>query len=128
MYGALAIVLILGLLAAAGAAGHLQRQGVEGPPSAANSENSRVNHIAPSFNLTVANRRTIGLKALDIALTGSPKFDRIVENLVPGREVVVAVPSEGKCVFDFHGVFDDGATTNAFAFNLCQDTTINLFE
>jgi hypothetical protein len=129
MNGALAFLLIIGLMAAEGAMSNLQRQVAEAPLSS--GESSRVNQARKqdiAFSLTVANRRTIGLKALDIALTGSPNFERIVENLAPGREAVVAVPSNGKCIFDFHGVFDDGATTNAFALNLCKNTTINLFE
>jgi hypothetical protein len=124
MIGASLRLLFISLFAAAGTLlGDLQKR-----DTALLSAHSRTPDTIPSISLTVANRRNIGLKELDIAPTGSQNFKQVVADLGPGRKIVVAVKKDGKCFFDIHGVFDDGATTNTFASDLCENATINLFE
>lgn len=85
-------------------------------------------NVGTTTRVTIANRRTVGLKKLDLAPAGSPAFKQIVENLGPGRTTLVTAPSGGACSFDIRGVYDDGATTSAGGLDLCKNGTINLFE
>jgi hypothetical protein len=116
---------IVALAATGSTVGDMKRQAADAPAPA--SEAAKQN-IGATINLTVANRRTIGLTKLDLAPAGSSAFRRIVENLGPGRKTVVALSSGENCAFDFRGVYDDGATTNARDVDLCKSGLINLFE
>jgi hypothetical protein len=115
---------IVAFAATGSTVGDVKRQAADAPAPA--SEAVRQN--SATINLTVANRRTIGLTKLDLAPAGSSVFRRIVENLGPGRKTIVALSSGENCAFDFYGVYDDGATTNARGVDLCKSGLINLFE
>jgi hypothetical protein len=121
----LLILSIVALAATGSTVGDIKRQTADAPTPA--SEAVKRNSGA-TINLTVANRRTIGLTKLDVAPAGSSAFRRIVENLGPGRKTVVALGNGENCAFDFHGVYDDGATTSARGIDLCKNGVINLFE
>jgi hypothetical protein len=122
-------LMILSVLALA-ATGSTVRgpSGQSGQVAVGSAPEAFAQNLDASANVTIANRRTVGLKKLDLAPAGSTAFRQIVENLGPGRTTLVALPSAGACSFDIHGVYDDGATTNAQGLDLCKNGTINLFE
>ena len=82
----------------------------------------------PTIAVTVTNQRTVGVAELDIALAGSPSYKPIVKKLGPGRSTVVTLSHDEDCRFDFYAKYDDGATSQISALNVCLDGKINLTE
>ncbi|HLW92178.1 MAG TPA: hypothetical protein VKS78_12890 [Roseiarcus sp.] len=82
----------------------------------------------PTIAVTVTNQRTVGVSELDIALAGSPSYKPIVRKLGPGRSTVVTLSHDEDCRFDLYVKYDDGATSQISALDVCQDGKINLVE
>jgi hypothetical protein len=78
--------------------------------------------------VTVTNQRTIGVTEVDIALAGSPSYKPIVKKLAPGRSTVVTLSHDEDCRFDLYVKYDDGATSQISALDVCVDGKINLVE
>jgi hypothetical protein len=82
----------------------------------------------PSVDIVVANNRAVELIALLAAPAGSPESKKIAGPLAPGKKVVVHLAHDKACLFDLHGDYADGATTDAQSVELCKEKKINLVE
>jgi hypothetical protein len=83
--------------------------------------------VTPSVVVEVTNARAVALTELDAAADGAaPKA--IVSNLAPGKKKSVKVAHGKSCVFDLHGAYADGSTTDSASVDLCKDKSVNLVE
>jgi hypothetical protein len=84
--------------------------------------------IAPTIVFVVTNSRTVALTELDAAAAGGAQAKQIVANLAPGKKTSVKVVHGKSCVFDLHGAYEDGSSTNLTSVDLCQDKNVNLVD
>ncbi len=82
----------------------------------------------PTVDVVVTNMRKVALTSLLASASGSPDSKKIAGPLAPGKKVVVHLAHDKDCLFDLHGVYEDGANTDAIGVELCKDKTINLVE
>jgi hypothetical protein len=52
----------------------------------------------------------------------------IVSNLAPGKKISVTVATDKSCVFNLHGAYADGSSTDSTSVDLCKDKNVNLVE
>jgi hypothetical protein len=84
--------------------------------------------IAPTIVVLVTNSRAVALTELDAAAAGGAQAKQIVANLAPGKKTSVKVPHGKSCVFDLHGAYADGSSTDLTSIDLCKDKNVNLVE
>jgi hypothetical protein len=84
--------------------------------------------IAPTIVVTVTNSRAVPLTELDAAAAGGAQAKQIVANLAPGKKTSVKVVHGKSCVFDLHGAYEDGSSTNLTSVDLCKDKNVNLID
>jgi hypothetical protein len=82
----------------------------------------------PTVDVVVTNKRAVELIALLASASGSPDSKQIAGPLEPGKKVVVHLAHDKACLFDLHGVYADGTSTDSQGVALCKDKTINLVE
>jgi hypothetical protein len=78
--------------------------------------------------VVVVNKRAVALTELLASAAGSPESKKIVGKLDPGKKIVVHLTHDKECLFDLHGVYADGTTTDSDGVELCKDKAINLVE
>jgi hypothetical protein len=81
-----------------------------------------------TVDVVVTNDRKVALTTLLASISGSPESKKIAGPLAPGKKVVVHLAHDKACLFDLHGLFEDGADMDAAGVELCKDKTINLVE
>ena len=84
--------------------------------------------MAPTVVVLVANERAVPLTELDATPAGGADAKQIVANLAPGKKTSVRLAHGKSCVFDLHGAFDDGSSTDMTSVDLCKDNKVNLVE
>jgi hypothetical protein len=84
--------------------------------------------IAPTVVVLVTNSRAVALTELDAAAAGGAEAKQILANLAPGKKTSVKIPHGKSCVFDLHGAYADGSSTDLASVDLCKDKTVNLVE
>jgi hypothetical protein len=84
--------------------------------------------VAPTIVVLVTNSRAVALTELDAAAAGGAPAKQIVANLAPGKKTSVKVPHGKSCVFDLHGAYADGSSTDLASIDLCKDKNVNLVE
>jgi hypothetical protein len=84
--------------------------------------------ITPTIVVLVTNSRAVALTELDAAAAGGAQAKQIVANLAPGKKTSVKVPHGKSCVFDLHGAYADGSSTDLTSVDLCKDKNVNLVE
>jgi hypothetical protein len=77
--------------------------------------------------VTVANMRAVALTELDAAPAGGTA-KQIVANLAPGKKAKAKVVFGKSCIFDLHGAYDDGSSTDLTSIDLCKEKNINLVD
>jgi hypothetical protein len=82
----------------------------------------------PTVDVVVSNKRAVTLTALLASASGSTDSKKIAGPLEPGKTVVVHLAHDKACMFDVHGVYADGGSTDATGLALCKDKAINLIE
>lgn len=82
----------------------------------------------PRVDVVISNNRSVELTALLAAPAGSPDTKKIAGPLAPGKKVVVHLPHDKACLFDLHGDYADGTTTDAQGIELCKEKKLNLVE
>jgi hypothetical protein len=83
----------------------------------------------PIVVVLVTNSRKVALTELDaVAAGGGAEAKQIVANLAPGKKTSVKVPHGKSCVFDLHGAYADGSSTDSASVDLCKDKNVNLVE
>jgi hypothetical protein len=100
-----------------------------GAAPAAAPDKAKPKKPAPAkVDVVVTNNRTIGLKELLAAPAGGADSKKIAGPLAPGKKVVVHLTHDKDCLFDLHGVYDDGTSTDVQGVALCKDKKIDLVE
>jgi hypothetical protein len=84
--------------------------------------------LAPTVVVLVTNSRSVALTELDAAPTGGAPAKQIVADLAPGKKLTVKVPHGKSCVFDLHGAYSDGSSTDLTSIDLCHDKKVNLID
>lgn len=95
---------------------------------AANQKAAKAKKL-PFVAVTVTNNRSVSLVELTATFSGKTGDTvSVAKDLPGGKKTVAHLAHEKDCLFDLHGVFDDGATSDAIGVNLCKDKAINLNE
>ena len=84
--------------------------------------------IAPAVIVTIANMRGVALTELDATPAGGAAAKQIVAGLAAGKKTTAKVAYGKSCVFDLHGAYADGSSTDFASVDLCKDKNINLVE
>ena len=81
-----------------------------------------------SVVVVVTNSRSVALSELDATPSGEALPKTIVSNLAPGKTISVTVATAKSCVFNLHGAYADGSSTDSTSVDLCKDKRVNLVE
>jgi hypothetical protein len=84
--------------------------------------------VTPSIVVVVTNSRSLALTALDATPSGGTLPQTIVSNLAPGKRISVTVATGKFCVFNLHGAYADGSSTDSASVDFCKDKNVNLVE
>jgi hypothetical protein len=84
--------------------------------------------VTRSVVVVVTNSRTVALTKLDATPSGGILPKAIVSNLAPGKKISVTVATDKTCVFNLHGAYADGSSTDSASVDLCKDKNVNLVE
>jgi hypothetical protein len=84
--------------------------------------------VTPSLVVVVTNSRSVALSELDATPSGETLPKTIVSNLAPGKKISVTVATVKSCVFNLHGAYADGSSTDSTSVDLCKDKNVNLVE
>jgi hypothetical protein len=130
------VALIVGAAFAAGAASAQTAQPAANAPAATVADAPAAKpavkphrKTTPIVVVLVTNSRKVALTELDAAAAGSgAEAKQIVANLAPGKKTSVKVPHGKSCVFDLHGAYADGSSTDLASVDLCKDKNVNLVE
>ena len=83
----------------------------------------------PFVAVTVTNNRTVSLVELTASFSGKTSDSvSVAKDLPGGKKTIAHLAHDKDCLFDLHGVFDDGQTSDAAGVDLCKDKVINLNE
>jgi hypothetical protein len=94
----------------------------------ARPQNKRRKKVTQSFVVVVSNSRSVALSELDATPSGGTLPKTIVSNLAAGKTLSVTVATERSCVFNLHGAYADGSSTDSISVDLCKDKNVNLVE
>ena len=84
--------------------------------------------VTRSVVVVVTNSRSVVLTELDATPSGGTQPKTIVSNLAPGKKISVTVATIKSCVFNLHGAYADGSSTDSTSVDLCKDKNVNLVE
>jgi hypothetical protein len=101
------------------------------PPAAvpvAKPQKKSQKKVTPSVVVVVTNSRSVALTELDATPSGGTLPKTIVSNLAPGKKSSVTVATGKSCVFNLHGAYTDGSSTDSTSVDLCKDKNVNLVE
>ena len=84
--------------------------------------------VTPSVVVVVTNSRSVAVSELDATPSGGTLPKTIVSNLAPGKKITVTVATAKSCVFNLHGAYADGSSTDSTSVDLCKDKNVNLVE
>jgi hypothetical protein len=84
--------------------------------------------VTPSVVVVVTDSRSVALTELDATPSGGTLPKTIVSNLAPGKKISVTVATGKSCVFNLHGAYADGGSTDSTSVDLCKDKNVNLVE
>ena len=78
--------------------------------------------------IVVTNARSVALTELDATPSGQFFPKAIARNIQPGKKASVNVATDKDCVFDLHGAYADGSSTDSKSVDLCKDKNVNLVD
>jgi hypothetical protein len=81
-----------------------------------------------SAAIVITNSRSVALTELDATPSYSFIPKAIAHNIAPGKKASVNVATDKDCVFDLHGSYADGSSTDSKSVNLCNDKNVNLVD
>ncbi len=79
-----------------------------------------------SVIVVVTNQHDVALTELDATPSGLFLPKTIVSNLPAGKSTSVRVATDKDCVYDLHGLYADGSSTDSTSVDLCKDKNVNL--
>jgi hypothetical protein len=83
---------------------------------------------AASVLLQVTNARGVALTELDATPTGQFIPKTILRGLGAGKKTTAKLATDKDCVFDLHGAYADGSSTESPGIDLCKDQTVKLVD
>jgi hypothetical protein len=84
--------------------------------------------VTSSVVVMITNSRSVALSELDATPSGETLPSAIVSNLAPGGKISVTVATVKACVYNLHGAYADGSSTDSTSVDLCKDKNVNLVE
>jgi hypothetical protein len=84
--------------------------------------------VTASVVVVVTNSRPVALSELDATPSGGTLPNTIVSNLAPGKTISVTAATAKACVFNLHGAYADGSSTDSTRVDLCKDKNVNLVD
>jgi hypothetical protein len=84
--------------------------------------------VTSSVVVVISNSRSVALSELDATPSGGTLQKTIASNLAPGKKLSVTVATGKSCVFNLHGAYADGGSTDSTSVDLCKDKNVNLVE
>ena len=81
-----------------------------------------------SVVVVIANSRSVALTELDATPAGLYLPKAIAFKIAPGKKISVIVATDKDCVFDLHGAYADGSSTDSTSVDLCKDRNVNLVD
>ena len=102
-------------------------------PPAPDAAAAKPHKMAPKASaavavVTVTNKRAVALTALDATPSGGVEAVTILKSLAPGKKATAKVKHGKDCVFDLHGAYEDGSSTDMPGVDLCKEKSFNLVE
>ncbi len=82
---------------------------------------------AKKLVVTVNNSRSVALTGLEVA-SGGGEPKRVLSALAAGKAATVKIERGKDCVYDLHGAYEDGSTTDMPGVDLCKIRKLNLVE
>jgi hypothetical protein len=76
----------------------------------------------------ITNSRAVVLTKLEATPSDGTLPKAIVSNLAPGKKTSVKVATDKSCVFNLHGDYADGSSTDSTSVDLSRDKNVNLVE
>ena len=98
------------------------------PARVAKAQKKVQKKVTSSVVVAVTNSRSVALSELDATPSGGTLPNTIVSNLAPGKTISVTVATAKACVFNLHGAYADGSSTDSTSVDLCKDQNVNLVE
>ena len=83
---------------------------------------------ASSVPVSVWNSRSADLTELQVAVSGSDKFEKVLGKLKAGKKTGAHVPKGKDCQIDLRATFADGQTTEGRGVDACADRVLNLTD
>jgi len=99
----------------------------DAPPAMAPAKKKPHKKATPSVVVLVTNARAVALTELDASADGAQPRS-ILSNLAPGKKASVKVEHGQSCLFDLHGAYADGSTTDSASVDFCKDKKLNLVD
>ena len=83
---------------------------------------------ASTVAVSVWNSRASDLSELQVAVSGSDKFQKALGKLKAGKKTGARVPKGKDCQIDLRATFADGQTTEANGVDVCTQKILNLTD
>jgi hypothetical protein len=96
--------------------------------SVAKPQKTAPKKVTRSVVVLITNSRSVVLTKLEAAPSDGTLPKAIVSNLAPGKKTSVKVATDKSCVFNLHGDYADGSSTDSTSVDLCRDKNVNLVE
>ncbi len=138
---ALAGAALTGLIAASPARAQTRRAGGAGGPRRFGPERrppprprprpkkaKKKANSASSVPVSVWNSRSADLTELQVAVSGSDTFKKVLGKLKAGKKTGAHVPKGKDCQIDLRATFADGQTTEGRGVDACADKVLNLTD
>lgn len=111
-------------------------QAMDAAPAVANKAKPKPHRVMarngvgkPAFvSVNVVNMRAVALIELNAAAAGGGPSAVILDGLAPGKKAIAKVAHGKDCLFDLHGAYEDGSTTDVPGIDLCKEKKLTLVE
>jgi len=84
--------------------------------------------VTRSVVVLITNSRAVVLTKLEATPSDGTLPKAIVSNLAPGKKTSVKVATDKSCLFNLHGDYADGSSTDSTSVDLSRDKNVNLVE
>jgi hypothetical protein len=99
------------------------------PKAAAEAGKTAKPKKLPFLTVVVKNGRSASLVLLTATMSGGNGDPvKVIGSLASGKSATAHLAHEKDCLFDLHGDYDDGQSTEVSGVDLCKDKKINLTD
>jgi hypothetical protein len=82
--------------------------------------------VGGTITVKVTNWREVDLVELQVAVTGSADWKKVLGALAAGHWTSVSVPQGKNCHVDLRGKYADGQSADVSNVDICEDKSVNL--